>query len=554
MAAGNTKTPWIRLRKLLNLEKQSVFKILFYAVFAGLVELGLPLGIQAIVNIIVGGSFNASVILLTGVVLFSVAFAGVLRYMQIRIGEDLQQRIFARSSFELIYRFPKMKYTALQNEYPPELANRFFDVMTIQKALPKLLIEFSSAFIQIAFGLILLSFYHPFFVFFGILIVLLFYFIFKLSLNDGVREVLNESDFKYKTAHWIQEVARSIEGFKVSESFSYSSLRNDELSLSYLNARERHFRVLRFQFFKMIAFKVIVAAALLIGGGLLVINQQMNIGQFVAAEIVILLMITSVEKLIKGLEDLYSLLAGLEKLGRVTDIAIEAQTGDKPFKKEDDLIFEYKNINFSLGKEKLLQDINTSIHPKDLILVRGTPGSGKSTLLRVLVGLVDTLDGNIFVNDVNLKNINLTYFRDFAGHYFPSNKTFEGTILENITLNNPDISIDYVKLLIEKLQLSEFVKSQERGLQTIIYTEGRQLPYTVNKKIMIARAIASQPKLLVLKDPTEDLLEEESNKIIEFLIDPKRPWALVVVSNNKVWDKKCNRFFYMDSGKLTIKE
>lgn len=554
MAAGNTKTPWIRLRKLLNLEKQSVFKILFYAVFAGLVELGLPLGIQAIVNIIVGGSFNASVILLTGVVLFSVAFAGVLRYMQIRIGEDLQQRIFARSSFELIYRFPKMKYTALQNEYPPELANRFFDVMTIQKALPKLLIEFSSAFIQIAFGLILLSFYHPFFVFFGILIVLLFYFIFKLSLNDGVREVLNESDFKYKTAHWIQEVARSIEGFKVSESFSYSSLRNDELSLNYLNARERHFRVLRFQFFKMIAFKVIVAAALLIGGGLLVINQQMNIGQFVAAEIVILLMITSVEKLIKGLEDLYSLLAGLEKLGRVTDIAIEAQTGDKPFEKEDNLIFEYKNINFSLGKEKLLQDINTSIHPEDLILVRGTPGSGKSTLLRVLVGLVDTLDGNIFVNDVNLKNINLTYFRDFAGHYFPSNKTFEGTILENITLNNPDISIDYVKLLIEKLQLSEFVKSQERGLQTIIYTEGRQLPYTVNKKIMIARAIASQPKLLVLKDPTEDLLEEESNKIIEFLIDPKRPWALVVVSNNKVWDKKCNRFFYMDNGKLTIKE
>ena len=178
MAAGNTKTPWVRLRKLLNLEKQSVFKILFYAVFAGLVELGLPLGIQAIVNIIVGGSFNASVILLTGVVLFSVAFAGVLRYMQIRIGEDLQQRIFARSSFELIYRFPKMKYTALNNEYPPELANRFFDVMTIQKTLPKLLIEFSSAFIQIAFGLILLSFYHPFFVFFGILIVLLFYFIF----------------------------------------------------------------------------------------------------------------------------------------------------------------------------------------------------------------------------------------------------------------------------------------------------------------------------------------------------------------------------------------
>lgn len=552
--ATDTKTPWIRLGRLLSLERKSVFKILFYAVFAGLVELGLPLGIQAIVNIIVGGSFNASVILLTGVVLFSVAFAGVLRYMQLRIGEDLQQRIFARSSFELIYRFPKMKYSELQNEYPPELANRFFDVMTIQKALPKLLIEFSSAFIQIGFGLILLSLYHPFFVFFGFLLILLFYLIFKMSLKEGVKESLQESNFKYKTAHWIQEVARSIEGFKVSESFSYASQRNDETSLKYLNAREKHFRVLRFQFFKMIGFKVIVAAALLIVGGLLVINQQMNIGQFVAAEIIIVLMISSVEKLIIGLEDLYSLLAGLEKLGKITDIPIEIQGGEKPLDKQQDFIFEYKNINLTLNKENILKNINAKIYPKDSILVQGTPGSGKSTLLRVLVGLIDNIEGNIFINDFNLKNIDLTYFRDFAGHYFPSNQTFEGTILENITLNNPDISMDYVQLLVKNLELSEFVKSQEKGLHTTIYSEGRQLPYTINKKIMIARAVASKPILLVLKDPTQDLLEEESKKIIDFLSGPDRTWALVVVSNKQVWKDKCNRFFYLDNGEMTIKE
>ncbi len=554
MAAGNTKLPWLRLWRILRLEKDSVLKILFYAVFAGLVELGLPLGIQAIINIIVGGSFNASVILLTSVVLFCVAFAGVLRYMQLRIGEDLQQRIFARSSFELIYRFPKMKYSALQTEYPPELANRFFDVMTIQKTLPKLLIEFSSAILQIVFGLILLSFYHPFFVFFGILIVLLFYVVFKLSLNEGVKEVLNESSYKYNTAHWIQEVARGIEGFKVSESFSYSSSRNDDISLKYLNARERHFRVLRFQFFKMIAFKVIVAAALLVGGGLLVINQQMNIGQFVAAEIIILLMITSVEKLIKGLEDLYGLLAGLEKFGRVTDIPIEIQSGDKPFTKEQDFVFEYKNVGLTIGGERILNNINVTIHPKDKILVEGTPGSGKSTLLRVFGALINETDGNVIINKYNLKNINLTYFRDFVGHYFPNNKTFEGSILENITLNNPNISLDHVQYLVENLQLTKYVSSQERGIKTTIYTEGRQLPYAVNKKIMIARAIASQPKLLVLKDPTEDLQEDDAKKIVDFLSSPEQPWALVVVSNDPKWKGKCNRRFFVDNGEITITE
>jgi ABC-type bacteriocin/lantibiotic exporter with double-glycine peptidase domain len=549
-----TKLPWLRLWRLLRLESRPVFKIFFYAVFAGLVELGLPLGIQAIVNIIVGGEFNASVIVLTLVVLFTVGFAGVLRYMQLRIGEDLQQRIFARSSFELIYRFPKMKYSELQNEYPPELANRFFDVMNIQKALPKLLIDFSGGIIQILFGLILLSFYHPFFIFFGFLILLLFYIVFKLSLNEGVKEALLESKYKYQVAHWIQEVSRSLEGFKVSESFSYSSSRNDETSYKYLQARERHFRVLRFQFFKMIAFKIIVAAALLIVGGLLVINQQMNIGQFVAAEIIILLMINSVEKLILGLESVYDLLAGLEKFGRITDIPLERQDGEKPLKKDQDLIFEYKDVNLYLQGKHILKDINVVIQPKDLILVQGTPGSGKTTLLRTLVGLIQEIEGSIFVNDINLKNIDITHFRDFAGHFFPNNRTFQGTILENITLNNPEISMEFVQLLVERLQLKEFVKAQDKGLQTVIYSEGRQLPYTVNKKIMIARALASKPKLLVLKDPTEDFLDEEENKVIDFITDPDMPWAVVVVSQSDKWKSKCNRFFFMDNGVMSIKE
>ncbi|WP_127844511.1 peptidase domain-containing ABC transporter [Psychroflexus aestuariivivens] len=551
--ATDVKSPWVRLWRLLKLERKSVYKIFFYAIFAGLVELGLPLGIQAIVNIIIGGQFNASVIVLTLVVLTTVGFAGILRYMQMRIAEDLQQRIFARSSFELVYRFPKMKYSELQNEYPPELANRFFDVMIIQKGIPKLLIDFSGSLIQILFGLILLSFYHPFFILFGFLLVLLFYVVFKFSLDDGVRESLHESTHKYKVAHWIQEVARSIEGFKVSDSFPYSSLRNDESTYDYLNARERHFRVLRFQFFKMIGFKLIVTAVLLIVGGLLVINQQMNIGQFVAAEIIIVLMINSVEKLILGLENLYDVLASLEKFGRVTDIPLENQDGEELLSKDDEFSFEYNNVNLTLENRTILKNINLTIKPKDRILIQGVPGSGKTLLLRVLAGLIEEIDGNIFVNEINLKNISITHFRGFVGHFFPNNRTFEGTILENITLDNPDISLDYVQYIVDKLELRSFVKNQDKGLKSKIHTDGKKLPYTVTKKIMIARALASKPKLLILKEPTEDFLSEQESNVMDFLSDPENPWALVVVSRSDKWKKRCNRFFEIDNGELISK-
>jgi len=130
---------------------------------------------------------------------------------------------------------------------------------------------------------------------------------------------LEESKYKYKVVHWIQEVARSIISFKLSGKTSLALEKNDDLVESYLNARENHFRIIKLQYIKMIGFKVVITAGLLLIGGMLVLNQRMNIGQFVAAEIIILLVITSIEKLILGLETFYDMLTSIEKLGQVVE-------------------------------------------------------------------------------------------------------------------------------------------------------------------------------------------------------------------------------------------
>ena len=160
-------TPWERFTGLLQLEKKDIFQIFYYAIFGGVVALSLPLGIQAIINLIQGAQISTSWIILVIVVTSGVIFSGALQLMQLRIIETIQQRIFVRASFELSYRFPKIKMTELRNYYPPELANRFFDTLTIQKGLSKILIDVPTALLQIIFALILLSFYHPFFIIFG---------------------------------------------------------------------------------------------------------------------------------------------------------------------------------------------------------------------------------------------------------------------------------------------------------------------------------------------------------------------------------------------------
>jgi ABC-type bacteriocin/lantibiotic exporter with double-glycine peptidase domain len=300
-----------RLFKLLELDKKDVSQIFFYAIFAGIVSLSLPLGIQAIVNFIQSGRVSASWIVLVILVVIGVALVGILSLMQLRITENLQQKMFVRSSFEFASRLPKIEFRELYGQYPPELANRFFDTLTIQKGTSKLLVDFSAAILQIVFGVVLLSLYHPFFIVFGLLLLLLLFIIFKFSYSEGIKTSLKTSKNKYKTAGWIQEIARNNFSFRNELNYDFALEKNNGIIKDYLYCRENHFNVIKRQFSHLILFKIIITASLLIIGGYLVLSQEMNIGQFVAAEIIILLVISSVEKIILGLETFYDVLTAV---------------------------------------------------------------------------------------------------------------------------------------------------------------------------------------------------------------------------------------------------
>ncbi len=545
-------TAWQRLVGLLKLDKRDIFQIFYYAIFAGIVNLSLPLGIQAIINLIQGAQVSTSWIILVVLVTLGVAFAGLLQLTQIRIIENVQQKIFTRSSFEFAYRFPKIRMSELRNYYPPELANRFFDTLTVQKSLSKILVDFPAALLQIIFGLLLLSFYHPFFIIYGILLLLLIYVVFKFTAQRGLDTSLQESEYKYRVAHWIEEIARSILSFKLSGKTSHAMEKNDALVAQYLGARESHFRVLVLQFIQMVGFKVLVTAGLLLIGGILVLNQEMNIGQFVAAEIIILLVISSVEKLITGLETFYDLLTSLEKLGQVVDKELEPQNGEKPFKEGDGFTVELSKISYNVPDrdKKILDDVSLNISSSCSILLQGPNGSGKTTLLRMIAGIIQPDQGDIYVNDVSLKGINLNYYRSHIGQSLIEESPFEGSILDNITFGDREIPQEDVYWALEKTGLTQFVKEQPQGLRTIIYPEGMQLPSTISKKIVLARSIVRKPKLLILKDPLDHFEAKEANEIMSFLTAPDRPWALVVVSQNSCWKGKCGRLITVENGKI----
>ncbi|MEO9571950.1 MAG: ATP-binding cassette domain-containing protein [Polaribacter sp.] len=548
---NNQLTPWQRLVGLLKLEKRDIFQIFYYAIFGGVVALSLPLGIQAIINLIQGAQISTSWIVLVIVVTIGVIFSGALQLMQLRIIETIQQRIFTRASFELSYRFPKIKMNELRNYYPPELANRFFDTITIQKGLSKILIDVPTALLQIIFALILLSFYHPFFIIFGILLILLIYIVFKFTAQKGLETSLIESKIKYKVAHWIQEVARTVVSFKLSGNTNLAIQKNDDLVNKYLKARESHFKILIIQFIQMVSFKVIVTASLLLIGGALVLKQEMNIGQFVAAEIIILLVIQSVEKLIIGLESFYDVLTSIEKIGQVVDKELESQNGEKPMFKEG-LTVELDDVSYGVeNREKhIIKNISLNLHSKSRILVMGESGAGKSTLLRLISGVNQPTSGNIYVNNLSLKSLHLNHYRSQLGLSLSNETPFEGSIRENLVFGSNAVKDDIIYKALDVVGLSQFLKEQINGLETVIYPEGKQMSYTIAKKIILARAIIKQPKVMILEDPLDQFNLSETKKIISYLTDSKRPWALIVVSSKKSWRTQCNQTITLEKGSI----
>lgn len=552
--SSNKITPLKRFWRLLKPDSKEIKNVYVYSIFNGLILLSLPLGIQAIINLIQGGQISTSWVVLVVIVVAGVASTGVLHILQLRITENLQQKIFTRAAFEFAYRIPRIKMEELYKHYAPELMNRFFDTISLQKGLSKVLIDFSSAALQVVFGLLLLSFYHPFFILFSIGLVLIVFAIFRLTAKKGLQTSLIESKEKYKVAHWLEELARTHTTFKLAGRTELPLQIVDQHVGDYLKARDSHFKVLVQQYSLMVFFKVLVATGLLAIGGILVMEQQMNIGQFVAAEIIILTVMTSVEKLITSLETIYDVLTSLEKIGQVSDMEIEEPEGIDFCNEcsEDGLEVKLDHVTFSYpdNKQPVLKDISLEIKSGERLLISGSNGAGKSSLLQIIAGLYQVQEGTVSYNNLSIKNLQLDSLRSVIGDSLSYELLFNGSLKDNITMGRPAATFDNLKWAIRNLNLEESINALPNGLDTHIDPEGKKLPKSFVQKLLLARSIVDKPRLLILEDAFNYIDVSERKKLFGFITDRSNPWTLVAVSSDDSLAAKCDYAVVLSNGRI----
>lgn len=543
--------PLKRILKILRFQKKDITAIYFYAILNGLVQLSLPLGIQSIVSFVLGGAISTSIVILIIMVVLGVFFNGLFQVNQMKLIEKIEQQLFVRFSFQYAYTLPKLNLKGVDKYFLPELTNRFFDTALLQKGLAKLLLDFPTATIQIIFGLILLSFYHPIFILFSLVFVSIVYLIIRLTSARGLETSVEESNHKYEVGGWLEEIARVVTSFKFARDSSLHLQRTDEIVTKYLDARTRHFRILKLQYWSLIGFKVGITAAMLIVGSILLVGQELNIGQFVAAEIIILLVINSVEKLIVNIDNVYDILTSVEKVEKVTDQQLETSGNYEWNPNTNGVEISVRNLSFSYYEgNDILHQMSFQVKSGEKVQMMGQNGAGKSTLIRLLSGAYQPFEGSISYNSIPVEQYNFASFRSKTGILLSNQELFQGTLLENITMGNDEISIEEIMQLGEVVGLKPFFESTRGGLQMSVNPMGERLPRKIVQKLLLLRALLNAPKLLLLEEPWLGLEPMYCDRIKEHILTGMPGTTAIIISNDTSFAQRADKVMLVENGAL----
>jgi ATP-binding cassette, subfamily B, bacterial len=545
--------PLSRIIQLILTDRKDIVSIYFFAIMSGLVQLSLPLGVQAIISFVLGATMVTSIYVLIFVIVLGVFLVGAFQINQMKIIEKIQQNIFVRNTYLFAEVLPQIDLMKSNNYYLPEKITRFFDVMSVQKGISKLLLDIPIASIQIIFGLLLLSFYHPIFIAFGFLLLLFLVLILWFTGKKGIETNYVVSTHKYEVAAWFGEIGRVVKSFKFRHGTHLNISKADEKSVKYINARTKHFSVLLLQYKALVLFKVLITVTMLAVGTYLLLEQKLNIGEFIAAEIVILSIIGAVEKLIGSISNVYDVITGLEKLSSVTESPLE-KSGKVEFKSiNSGVSVELTDCNITYPNNKtVLKNMNFKIPSNSIVGITGCSGSGKTSLLNLLSGNLGDDNGGVLINNIALGNYNLESLRKKMGVYLFNTDVFEGTVLENITMGRKGITQEEITKLAYDLGFSSFIQSLKNGFETEVDPAGKKMSTTSVQIIILLRAFIEKPDLLLLEEPWNNFNNELKDNFIDYIFNKMEDTTLIIATNDSSYLEKVDIVLELNKGEVLV--
>ncbi len=538
-------SPFERLVEMVRPEWPDIWVVLVFAMIVGLLTLATPVAVEALVNTVAFGRFLQPVVVLALMLFAFLAFQAAIGILQTFVVEIIQRRLFVRIAGELARRLPRVQTAAYDHHDGQELVNRFFDVVTVQKTVASLLLDAVVIVMGTVVGMAVLAFYHPWLLGFDVvLLVLIGVIVFGLG-RGAVSSAVKESKRKYYIAEWFESVTSCSHAFRYGGGRQFAIERSDLLVSEYLEDRRKHFKVLFRQIVFALTVQAITSTVLLGLGGWLVIQRQLTLGQLVAAELIVAVIVGAFAKLGKHLESFYDLLAAVDKIGVLLDLPLERRDGL--------LLIPHSNpasVQFTEAAHKYsstgrgLKSFSAEVEPGESIGIFGERGTGKSTLGDLLFGLRAPTSGRLEIDGFNPRDVRPDVFRHHVA-LVRNPEIFAGTVTENVHLERTGVTTTDVQDALRLVGIYEEILSLPDSLETKLIPSGLPLSRHQAGLLALARAIAGRPKLLVVDGVLDNMSSSELDQFFERLFDKKLPWTLIVLTARHEVAERCEKVAHL---------
>lgn len=542
--------PGYRLAALLRLERKELWVVVVFSVGVGLLTIVGPVAIQVLVNIIAFESLLQPLVVLTFFVLVALGFAAALKAFRVWTVEIIQRRFFVRVATDFGQRLVRVRAEAYERFYGPELVNRFFDVVTVQKSAADLLMNGVSLVMQTAVGMLLLAVYHPYLLVYDLILLSVMLWVVLGAGKSAIKSAIKESQGKYDIAAWLEEIAAHVPALKSASGVRYSMGRVNELVKEYLSHRRAHFRVVMQQIASSLVVQALSISLLLGMGGLLVMQGQLTLGQLVASEVVITMVVSAFAEFSKKLETFYDLLAALDKLGQVIDLPLERVGSRTPGRRHGPASVQVSKVSIApSGGEPALDRVSLRIEAGERIAVTGPAGEGKTALAMVLAGIRNPEEGVLRVDNLDVRDSAPVALRETVALASGAD-VFSDSIERNVSLDRPEVGIEQVHRVLHRVGLLETVLGLTEGLQTIL-SNGAPLTREQAERLVLARTIAGKPRVVIVNQLLDRIGDASAfERVCGTLFDRSAPWTFVCMTNHPEVIARCDRTVQFDYGSL----
>jgi ATP-binding cassette subfamily B protein len=351
-------------------------------------------------------------------------------------------------------------------------------------------------------------------------------------------------------------VQEHISGMAVVQLFNREKKQKDRFESINAEHREAHIQTIFYFsiFWPVVEVLASLAMALVVWyGGARALMDQVTFGVLLAFIQYVRQFFNPIRGLSEKYNTLQSALASSERIFDVLDTEKEVIESDSPIQVENVRgRVEFKNVWFSYNKddEVILKDVSFKAEPGELLAIVGATGAGKSTIINLLMRYYDIEKGKILLDGYDIKEISLSGLRENFGLVLQDNALFSGTVLENITLGNENISREEVIKASKEVDSHKFISKLPGGYDYVLNERGASLSMGQRQLICFVRAMVYDPKILILDEATSSVDSETEELVSKACDKMMKGRTSIVIAHRLSTIRGADKILVMHKGKI----